>query len=110
MATEKHQGVLIFMNGKKYLVPTLSLKQFNQHYELLTEPVGEPQEVNLKDLIDKNLPMILAAMQRNYPDINTENLTDWLDLSNFRDVMLAVQGTSTKPTVEPDALQGAAIQ
>lgn len=107
MATENHQGVLIFMNGKKYLVPSLSVKQFHQHYELLTQPVGEANEINLKELMDKNMPMILSAVQRNYPDVNSENLSDWLDLSNFRDIMLAVQGTSPKEIREPESAQAA---
>jgi len=101
MAGEKFKGVPLFLNGQTYLVPSLSLRQFEENEAVLTEPVGETTQETLKAQFAKYVPMILLAMQRNYPEVMEANLYDWLDLGTFRDAFLAVQGASGMTAAKP---------
>ena len=99
MANEKFSGIPFLLNGERRIVPALSLKQFRENLAVLTAdiPAGE----GLDAQVDRFMPVILLAVQRNYPDITLENLNDWLDMSNFREMYLAVQGASGLKAVAP---------
>lgn len=88
----KYLGVPIFMNGRNYYIPSLSTKDFRAHYEDLTTPV--PEEAGQFASFDRFLPIILLAVNRNYPEITEEQLADWFDLHTFKLAMQAVQAAS----------------
>ena len=94
MAEVKFRGVAFFMNGREYIVPSLSLRHFQDNYELLTTP-----PVDLREQFSLYIPVIGLALRRNYPEISDEELKDMLDLSSFRDALVAVQGASGMKTV-----------
>jgi hypothetical protein len=92
--TPKFKGVALFMNGQSYLVPSLSLDQFEEHYAALTEPVAEVEGVGLFEQFKKYVPIIGVAIRRNYPEVTDVELREWLDLNTFREAFLAVQASS----------------
>jgi hypothetical protein len=100
-ASPAFKGVPLFMNGADYFIPSLSLRQFQENFALLTDPVGEVAQDSLQAQFEKFIPVILLALQRNYPDVTSENLYDWLDLGTFREAFLAVQGASGMKPAKP---------
>lgn len=92
MAETRFRGVTFFMNGRDYVIPSLSLRQLQEHYDLLTKP-GKKDE-NLVAQFAKYLPVIGQAVRRNYPEVTDADLEDWLDISCFREIVLVVQGAS----------------
>ena len=100
MANEKFPGVPVVLNGETHLIPSLSLRQVQENYETLSAPV-EVDGDNLLKRFDAYLPIILLAVQRNYPEVTSENLRDWLGLSNFYKVLAVVKGVSGLSESEP---------
>jgi hypothetical protein len=89
----KFPGVPIVLNGETYLIPSLSLRQVQENYGVLSEPF-EITNDNLLQHFDTFLPVIAIATQRNYPDVTEDNLRDWLALSSFYKVLAIVKGVS----------------
>ncbi len=88
----KYLGVPVYMNGQNYYIPSLSTRDFRANYELLTAEA--PEGAGPFESFDRFLPVILLAMQRNYPDITAEQLAEWLDLHTFQLAVRAVQSAS----------------
>ncbi len=95
------KGVPLYLNGKRYIVPSLSLRQFQQNYEALTSPVDSTDNASLGNQFARYVPIIALALQRNYPDVTEDDLYDWLDLTTFREALLTVQAASGMKAVEP---------
>jgi hypothetical protein len=95
------QGVPFYMNGQKYYIPSLSLKQFRDNQAILTETAGEVTSDNLQEQFSKYIPLIRLAVNRNYPDITEDDLWEWLDLGTFREIFLIVQSASGMKPVSP---------
>jgi hypothetical protein len=95
----KYLGVPVFLNGQNYYIPSLSTRDFRANYDLLTKPA--PEGATIIETFDRLIPVILLAVNRNYPDVTLENLNDWLDLTTFKLAMEAVQGASgLRPVAE----------
>jgi hypothetical protein len=77
------------MGGRDWLVPPLTLGQLRRlmpKVRQLTEigaSMGEAQ-------IDVLVEIVVAALQRNYPEVTTETVEDLLDLGNAGAVLNAV--------------------
>ena len=99
MASEKFSGIPFLLNGERRIVPALSLKQFRENLEVLTAKIPDNEPLDAQ--VDRFLPVILLAMNRNYPEITLDDLSDWLDLSNFREMFYAVQGASGLKAIAP---------
>lgn len=99
MQETKFRGVPVYMGGREYIVPSLSTRQFRQHYKLLTEPVSGQGEDLVHNTYERFIPLIGMAMRRNYPEINDDDLYDLLDLETFREVVAAIQNASGLRTV-----------
>lgn len=85
-------GVPVYMNGQNYYIPSLTVRDFRSNYDLLisaAEPNGTPLQV-----FDKFLPIVLLAINRNYPEVTMEQLEEWLDLHTFIQALQAVQNAS----------------
>jgi hypothetical protein len=93
MAKTKFPGVPIVLNGETLLIPSLSLRQVQENYDLLSKPFEITTE-NLLEHFDTFLPIIALAIQRNYPDVAEDDLRDWLALSSFYKVLAIVKGVS----------------
>jgi hypothetical protein len=90
----KYRGVPIYFDGKEWMVPSLSVRQFRDNVQLLSQPVGELTPENMAAKMEKFVPVIGMALRRNYPDITDDHLLDALDLSTFADAIRAVQAAS----------------
>lgn len=88
----KYPGVPVYMNGQNYYIPSLSTRDFKTNYEALTTPL--PEGSTALDSFSRYIPIILLAVQRNYPEVTQENLEEWLDLYTFREAIKAVQNAS----------------
>ena len=91
-------GVPVVIGGHTLLVPSLSLRQFKEHYLTLT---AQPENESLLDQIERVLPVMLTAINRNYPEVSADDLRENLELATFRDVLLTVQGASGLKPVAP---------
>jgi hypothetical protein len=100
MANEKFPGVPLVLNGERCLIPSLSLRQVQENYDVLTAPVDVTNE-NLKEHFKQYLPIIGLAVRRNYPEIKDDDLLDYLGLSNFYKALAIVKGSSGLQEIEP---------
>lgn len=89
------------MNGEAYIVPGLNLGQLEDFERDLSMPVEEQAALGLKGRFDLYLPVILAAINRNYPHVTLEDLREWLSLEGFGDLLLIVQSASGMREVAP---------
>ena len=94
----KYRGVPVFMAGTTYIIPALSLRQFEENTEALTAPI---EGASALEVFKRSVPIIGLAIRRNYPEITDEALFDMLDLENFNVVMRAVQNASGMKVVAP---------
>lgn len=94
MPDVKFKGVPLFMNGQDYIIPSLSLKQVEDNYDLLASAGAALKTATIVDTFKTYIPVIAMAVRRNYPDVTEANLWEWLDLSNFSDALIIVQTRS----------------
>lgn len=88
-------GMKVVIGEEEFIVPPLSLGdlrsgvlvQLKEHDELVAN--GNPFEA-----MQLRGEIILVALKRNYPDFPEQKLWDWLDVSNIRDLWMAVLGNS----------------
>jgi hypothetical protein len=88
----KYDGVGVYMDGKEWVIPALSVRQFRQHYQTLLDSDITPENYPMK--MAERISIVLAAMQRNYPEITEEQLLDMIDLRSFLTIWLAIQSAS----------------
>lgn len=89
-------GKKIVLGDKEFVLPALSLKQLRngvldklrEHDELITNGKAYEGMILRSDIIT-------TALQRNYPDIDEDFVSDNLDLSTVNDVWLTVLGVSS---------------
>jgi hypothetical protein len=91
-------GVTVAMGGQDWIVPPLTLGQLRRlmpKVRQLTEigaSMGEPQISVLVDIVT-------AALKRNYPEMTTDQVENFLDLGNASAVLNAVlTGSGLKPS------------
>ena len=97
-------GTTCKIGDKDYIVPALSLGQLRGGVlEKLKEHDQLVADGKLFETMALRGEIILAALRRNYPDLDETIIWDSLDMSNTGPVWLAVLGASgfTEPTVPP---------
>lgn len=97
----KYRGVPVFFDGREWIVPPLSVRQFRDNLALLTQPIGEVTPENAVERMDKFVPIIGMALRRNYPDVTDGWLLDALDLRTFVEATLAMQTASGMKAAQP---------
>lgn len=89
------KGITVNMGGADYIIPPLNLDQVE---ELLPEINSFKDLVALhamtKEQRDTLLKVTLAAMNRNYPEMTTEELRKLIDAGNALEVWLGIMGVS----------------
>jgi hypothetical protein len=95
----KYEGQPVFMNGQEWIVPPLSLKDFRKHFKTLTDT--DITAENVLDKLCEKVPVLLAALQRNYPDLTAEQLEEMLDVVTFNKCVSAVTTGSGLRPVKP---------
>ena len=105
--TTKYHGTAVTIGGRKLIIPSLSVKQFQAAYEDLRAPVTDEDAGTIARRFETFIPIIGIALRRNYPDITDEWLWDEFDLFSFPLALRAVQAAAgLEAVVEP----GEAIQ
>jgi hypothetical protein len=92
------------IGDKEYIVPALSLGQLRGGMlKKLQDHDTFVAEGKLFDTMTLRGEIIIAALRRNYPDLDENVIWDNLDMSNTGPVWLAVLGASgfTEPTAPP---------
>jgi hypothetical protein len=88
----KYPGVPVYLDGQNYYIPSLSTRDFRAHYETLTAaPAADGGAI---EAFDRYIPIVLLAVNRNYPEVTQGQLEEWLDLYTFRQAIAAVQNAS----------------
>ncbi len=90
-------GVLVAMGGQQWTVPPLTLGQLRRlmpKVQQLSEIGTKMGETQIGILVE----IVVAALQRNYPDVSVETVENLLDLANAGAVLNAVlTGSGLKP-------------
>lgn len=89
----KHRGVPVEIAGEEWIIPALSIRHFREFHKKLFDPHAVTVE-NLPDTISERLPIVLLAIQRNYPEVTHDELLDLLDLPTFLAVVQAIAEAS----------------
>jgi len=93
----KFRGIAIECGDKVLIVPPLSTKQledFSEQLDLLTAPKDFSFKTWGKFVHDNMVPVALAALQRNYPEITEEEVLDFIDTDNYAAILNAFLGQS----------------
>ena len=94
----RYPGVPVFINGKNYFIPSLSLRDFRANAEVIA---SARREDTPKETWDKYVPVICMAMRRNYPKISEEWLEEHLDLDTFNKAFKAcLNASGLEPVTE----------
>jgi hypothetical protein len=88
----KYEGVPVYLNGRNYIIPSLSVKDLKLHYDTMTSSATEG--IKLSEVVENFFPVILSAIRRNYPEVTLENLYDWIDLNSFPKVVGAIRAAT----------------
>lgn len=99
-------GTLVNLGGVEFAMPPLNLDQV-QRFEESIKTLG--QKPTLKENMDDALPIVHAALTRNYPDLTLEDLRALIDIGNFQSACNALVKSSgfvsAKPGESPPAAQ-----
>ena len=89
-----YAGTKIYFASQDWVVPSLSVAQFQDYYETLTASSELTGFEAIKARFDAFIPIIGAALRRNYPDVKDTDLHEQLDLRTFNLCLKAVQNAS----------------
>jgi hypothetical protein len=93
-AKPKHAGKPVTLGGREYIIPSLSV---NQAQELWPDLMAAERDVTVENLPQKwaqMLPIVAAAIKRNYPEMTVEEIGDLVGLDQLPEVVLIVVGQS----------------
>lgn len=88
-------GATIKLGEKEYVVPPLNfkaLKKLQNHFGALAHISGG--QLLTEEHIDSVLEVLLASLQRNYPEMTREFLEEHVDLANVEPLVMAVVNAS----------------
>ena len=97
-------GTLVNLGGVDFVMPPLNLDQVQQFEEIMPKLGQKP---TLRENMEEALPVIHAALSRNYPDLAIEDLRPMLDLGNFAEACAAVAKSSGFVAAKPGEPQPA---
>lgn len=91
-------GIVTNLGGTDYTVPPLNLRLYFQH-EKEIEVLSAPAKSSQADYVRAAIVVLLAVLQRNYPEMTRERLEDALDYPALPQVIAAIFGQSgfTRP-------------
>lgn len=93
MTSTKHPGVPVGLGGRTFIVPSLTLGVLQSNYAEIVEP-----RTDYLEAFEALLPILLTAVQRNYPGVTLGDLARWCDPSLLVELITAVhQASGLKP-------------
>ena len=87
MDTPPHEGIAVHFAGNDWVIPALSLGQLKRlmpHFHAL-----QGGQFSIEQ-IDSTLLVIHAALSRNYPSLQLEDVEDLVDLASMPIIMDAI--------------------
>jgi hypothetical protein len=92
-------GTTIALGGQDWLVPPLSLAQLQRFLPRVQElsAAGQVGPAMGPEQLAVLLDIVTAALQRNYPEITSEQVANMLDLGNARTVLAATLAAPEPP-------------
>lgn len=93
-ATTKYHGTPVWIGGRRLVIPSLSVKQFQDHYDALRNPLIGEDKTTVDARFAIYIPIIGLALRRNYPDIGDEWLWSEFDLFSFPLALRATQASA----------------
>lgn len=97
-------GTLINLGGVEFVMPPLNLDQVQQ-FEGILPTMG--QKLTFRENMEEAMPLLHAALSRNYPDLTVEDLGPLIDLGNFAQACAAVAASSGFVAAKPGEPQPA---
>ena len=91
MDAPKHEGITVHFSGSDWVVPPLSLGQIKRlmpNFQVLQEG-----QLSIR-LIDSTLQVIHAALSRNYPALQLEDVEELVDLASMPIILDAIMRAS----------------
>jgi hypothetical protein len=82
-------GVEIEMVGKTWVVPPLTLGQLRRLGSKV-EVMSADKSMMDPEVVDAVVAVVTAALRRNYPDLDEDQVADMLDMGNAPQVFVAV--------------------
>lgn len=101
-------GFPVNLSGTVFAVPPLNFKQLKA-LEPDLKRMGSMQKdleggVMPADAMETFHKVVLASLNRNYPDLTSEDLEELMDVSNIKDLVAAVLGMSDLEKKTPGEL------
>ena len=93
------RGVPFLLDGLRVLVPSLTVVEFEEFEDVLS--LGPQPDETIKTFAARIFPAALAAIRRNYPDAELEDLRSMVELADVPELYLAVCGASGMKRVDP---------
>lgn len=91
----KFEGEKLKLGDKEYVIPPLTWRRIRELLPVLGRIKISPVGLEITgEMLDDYATVILAALNRNYPDMTRESLEDVLDLGNAPQIFLAIMGMS----------------
>lgn len=90
MSITKFPGVSVILAGAAFVIPALSLRQIRGLQDRLAAYTGGMDASSTELVLDT----VHAALTRNYPDLTLDQVAEWVDMRNMRELMDAVMGVS----------------
>jgi hypothetical protein len=90
----KFEGVVELVGDKKMVIPALSVKQVKNFRSSLAIIPTLAERDPTDEEVDQLMALVLAAIQRNYPEFTTEELEDSVDLNSLPRLVKAITGQS----------------
>ena len=86
-------GTKITLGGTEYIVPPLNFKALKTLQPMI-ESLSKIDMAMSNEQIDNVAEIVLAALNRNYPDKTKDDVLEWLDLGNSGQILGAIMGAS----------------
>ena len=93
-------GAKLTLGGTEYVVPPLNFKALEDLQDRIAG-IGTLSGFITKDQMAVIVDVVLASLQRNYPEMSRERVIDMLDLGNMAGVFKAVMGASGMEAAKP---------
>ncbi len=90
MSIVKFKGVKVFFGGEDLVFAPLNLNALEQLSDSLTDYKGGASKGDMMVVAN----VALASLKRNYPDYTMEQVKEYLDIGNMKEVMEATMDVS----------------
>jgi len=94
----RFEGVTVRIGNHDWVMPSLSVKQAKKFWPEILEMDNLDRNLKGGDIpvkvFDAAIPIIHAALSRNYPSLTVEQVEDMVSLSQLKQLLLIVSGQS----------------